>query len=92
MSEPTVVNGDRGRITGVARHGKLRRTNPAVGYLMPDFHNPTGRSMSAGLRERTLELADQHGTTLIADETMAELYIDGNERMLPFAAYGRVDT
>ena len=70
----------------------IQRTSPSIGYLMPDFHNPTGRSMSAGLRERTLELADQHGTTLIADETMAELYIDGNERMLPFAAYGRVDT
>jgi DNA-binding transcriptional MocR family regulator len=66
----------------------IQRTSPSIGYLMPDFHNPTGQSMPAELRERTLELAAQHGTTLIADETMAELGIDEAERMLPFAAYG----
>ena len=66
----------------------IQRTSPSIGYLMPDFHNPTGRSMSAGLRQRTLALADRHGTTLVADETMGELDIDSVERMLPFAAYG----
>jgi DNA-binding transcriptional MocR family regulator len=66
----------------------IQRTSPSIGYLMPDFHNPTGRSMSAGLRERTLAIAARHGTTLIADETMAELDIDRPESLLPFAAYG----
>ncbi|GAB3604701.1 PLP-dependent aminotransferase family protein [Conyzicola nivalis] len=66
----------------------IQRTSPSIGYLMPDFHNPTGQTMPAALRERTLDLAAQHGTTLIADETMAELDIDATERMLPFAAYG----
>jgi DNA-binding transcriptional MocR family regulator len=66
----------------------IQRTSPSVGYLMPDFHNPTGRSMSAGLRHRALGLAARHGTTLIADETMAELDIDRPESLLPFAAYG----
>jgi len=70
----------------------IQRTSPSIGYLMPDFHNPTGQSMPAGLRERTLELAARQGTTIIADETMAELDIDSPERMLPFAAYGGVDT
>lgn len=67
----------------------IQRTSPSLGYLMPDFHNPTGRSMSVEQRQRTLELAARHGTTLIADETMAELGIDGAQRMLPFAAYGQ---
>jgi DNA-binding transcriptional MocR family regulator len=66
----------------------VQRTSPSLGYLMPDFHNPTGQVMPAALRERTLELAARHGTTLVADETMAELDIDSEERMLPFAAYG----
>ena len=70
----------------------IQRTSPSVGYLMPDFHNPTGRSMPAEQRERVLALAAAHGTTLIADETMAELAIDEGERMLPFAAYGHPDT
>jgi DNA-binding transcriptional MocR family regulator len=39
-----------------------------------------------------LALAAAQGTTLIADETIGELDIDSSERMLPFAAYGHVDT
>jgi len=65
----------------------IRRTSPSLGYLMPDFHNPTGRTMSPELRERTLALAAEHGTVLVADETMAELSIDDVELPLPFAAY-----
>ncbi|CAN5313640.1 PLP-dependent aminotransferase family protein [soil metagenome] len=68
----------------------LKRSSPAMAYLMPDFHNPTGQSMSIDLRLRLLELAEEQGTTIVADETMAELGIDGptGERMLPLAAYG----
>ncbi|MGV8886147.1 MAG: PLP-dependent aminotransferase family protein [Microbacteriaceae bacterium] len=70
----------------------IQRTSPSLGYLMPDFHNPTGRSMSAGLREKTVALAERHGTTLLADETMAELAIDDGVAPLPLAAYGDVIT
>ena len=67
----------------------LRRTSPAMGYLMPDFHNPTGRSMDVGLRYRVLELAAAEGTVMVADETMAELDIDTPGQLpLPFPAYG----
>ncbi|WP_374945827.1 PLP-dependent aminotransferase family protein [Agreia sp.] len=65
----------------------MRRTNPAVGYLMPDFHNPTGESMSVELRERTIDQAVRAGTTLLVDETSGELDIDRTEDFLPFAAY-----
>jgi DNA-binding transcriptional MocR family regulator len=66
----------------------IQRTSPSVGYLMPDFHNPTGQSMSPEFRERALTLAARHGTALVADETMAELGFDGRPPALPFAAYG----
>ncbi len=66
----------------------FQRTSPAMGYVMPDFHNPTGRSMSAELRERMLALASAQGTTIVGDETMAELVIDRAETPLPLAAYG----
>lgn len=65
----------------------MRRTNPAVGYLMPDFHNPTGESMSPELRERTIDHAVRAGTTLLVDETSGELDIDRVGTFLPFAAY-----
>jgi DNA-binding transcriptional MocR family regulator len=66
----------------------IQRTSPSLGYLMPDHHNPTGVSMSVDLKRRVLELAEAHGTTIIADETMGELGLDGGAPVLPFAAHG----
>lgn len=66
----------------------LRRSSPVLGYLMPDFHNPTGKSMPDDERERIVRVAASVGTTLVADETMAELSIDGPTSSLPFAAHG----
>ena len=65
----------------------IQRTSPTLAYLMPDFHNPTGQSMSSAVRERLFGLAERHGTTLVADETMSELAIDG-QPMHPFACDG----
>ena len=70
----------------------IQRTSPSLGYLMPDYHNPTGASMPDELRDRVLALAARHGTTLIADETMGELGFDGPARTLPFAAHGSAIT
>lgn len=67
----------------------LRRSTPALAYVMPDFHNPTGSMMSAELRHGLLQLADQQGTIVVADETMAELDIDSTgEKPKPMPAYG----
>jgi DNA-binding transcriptional MocR family regulator len=66
----------------------LQRSSPAMAYLMPDFHNPTGASMDPALRERVLGLASAQGTVVVADETMAELDIDRASAALPMAAYG----
>ncbi len=84
---PVGVTSDEGWDDDALEQG-LRRTSPALAYVMPDFHNPTGRVMSAELRERMLGLAALQGTTVIADETMAELGIDEPETMPPLASYG----
>lgn len=52
------------------------RAHPAMAYLMPDFQNPTGRTMSATERERMHEAADRAGALLVIDETTADLDID----------------
>ncbi|MGA7149101.1 MAG: PLP-dependent aminotransferase family protein [Microbacterium sp.] len=52
------------------------RTVPAMAYLMPDFQNPTGRTMTTGEREAFLRAGERAGSVLVLDETTAELDID----------------
>ncbi|MGO4536432.1 MocR-like transcription factor YczR [Leifsonia sp. 2MCAF36] len=65
----------------------FRRANPALAYLIPDFHNPTGATMSPETRERVLAAAAGHGAIVVADETTAELDIDRVGEYLPMPRY-----
>jgi DNA-binding transcriptional MocR family regulator len=62
------------------------RVLPTVAYLMPDFQNPTGRSMSAAERATIGEAAMRAGTVVIVDDTTADLDIDRPSAPGPFAA------
>jgi DNA-binding transcriptional MocR family regulator len=53
------------------------QTSPRLAYLMPDFHNPTGRCMDAPTRQRIADLAANTRTTLAVDETMVDLWYNG---------------
>jgi DNA-binding transcriptional MocR family regulator len=64
----------------------FERTNPVLAYLMPDFHNPTGASMSQRTRAAVRRAAARTGTVLVIDETTADLSIDRPEAHRPFAA------
>jgi DNA-binding transcriptional MocR family regulator len=66
----------------------LRHSNPVMAYLIPDFQNPTGRSMSRTARARVLDAAARQGTVVVADETTAELSIDRLGEFPPMAADG----
>ncbi|MFT4009386.1 MAG: PLP-dependent aminotransferase family protein [Nocardioidaceae bacterium] len=69
----------------------LRQTSPRVAYLMPDFHNPTGQLMTDTQRETAARMLRRNHTTVVVDETMADLRLSPNlsdvPRPLPFAAY-----
>lgn len=65
----------------------LLRSRPLVAYLIPDFHNPTGASMTDEDRARTATTARNSGTHLIADETTTELDIDRGWTPQPMAAF-----
>ncbi|MCG6523166.1 PLP-dependent aminotransferase family protein, partial [Vibrio parahaemolyticus] len=52
----------------------IAQTAPRLAWLMPDFHNPTGRCMDAHTRQRVADIAARTRTTLVIDETMADLW------------------
>ncbi|WP_210491015.1 PLP-dependent aminotransferase family protein [Patulibacter sp. SYSU D01012] len=64
----------------------LRQTGPRLAYLLPDFHNPTGHVMPPEERERIAAAAAAARTTLVVDETMIDLGLDGPPPA-PFAAH-----
>ena len=57
-----------------------------MAFLMPDFHNPTGMSMSIREREYLAAAAAREGTVLVVDETTALLDIDRGP-MPPMATF-----
>ncbi|MBT2546736.1 PLP-dependent aminotransferase family protein [Streptomyces sp. ISL-44] len=58
---------------------------PALAYLMPTFHNPTGTLMSAARRRRIAELAAQHGVPVLEDNAYCTTL--GTPPPPPLAAY-----
>jgi DNA-binding transcriptional MocR family regulator len=52
--------------------------NPVrASYLMPTFHNPTGRVLPEPVRRDLARLARATGVPVIEDDTLAELALDG---------------
>jgi DNA-binding transcriptional MocR family regulator len=77
---------DREETVGLVQ--AIRHSNPVMAYVIPDFQNPTGRTMSRVSRARVLDAAARQGTVVVADETTAELSIDRPGRFPPMAADG----
>lgn len=86
-SYPMAINAIRGascRPVGVSLPEKgwdcdglaatIAQTSPRLAFMMPDFHNPTGRCMDSETRQRVADLAASTRTTLVADETMVDLW------------------
>jgi DNA-binding transcriptional MocR family regulator len=71
----------------------LRDAAPRMAYVMPDYHNPTGTLVGDEERRALVEAARAAGTVLVADETMAELTLDGEgPGVRPMAAFDRGGT
>ncbi|WAZ21820.1 PLP-dependent aminotransferase family protein [Streptomyces cinnabarinus] len=64
-----------------------RQARPALAYLMPDHHNPTGHVMPDDVRRAVVTAARASGTLLVVDETLSELTLDGPEPT-PMACFG----
>lgn len=69
-----------------AMESALLQQRPAMAYVVPDFHNPTGRLMPDAQRRRLVTAAAASDTVLVADETLRELNLDG-AASTPMAAF-----
>ena len=90
VEEPTYflahrIFADHGlKVVGIPmdRHGlridalreRLREHDPALLYTIPSYHNPTGLCMSAARRHRLVELSQEHGFVIAADEVYQLLH------------------
>jgi DNA-binding transcriptional MocR family regulator len=72
--------------------GTLEQCKPKLAYLIVDFHNPTGAVLPAHVREALVAAAARRSTTLLVDETHAELNLDGIAMPPPLAAFDRTDS
>ena len=54
------------------------RKPPKFVYNVPDFHNPTGITMSRRRREALLELASRHGMYIVEDSPYRKVRFEGN--------------
>jgi 2-aminoadipate transaminase len=57
----------------------LRREVPAFLYLVPDFQNPAGATLSLEKRQRVVELADRYGFWVIEDIPYRKLRYEGDD-------------
>jgi DNA-binding transcriptional MocR family regulator len=72
-------------LTGFAAAAREQR--PALAYVIPTYHNPTGAVLPALLRRRLAYEAADARVPLIADEVPAELGFPGEQPPPPLAAY-----
>ena len=60
------------------------RTGPKFIYVLPNFQNPTGTTLSLERRLKLVELADRYGVPVIEDDPYSQLRYEGEH--LPFVA------
>ncbi|GAA3823999.1 PLP-dependent aminotransferase family protein [Sphaerisporangium flaviroseum] len=65
----------------------MRQSAARLAYVIPDFQNPTGLLMADGDRAALVGAARRYDTTLVVDESWAELAIDEVPAISPLAAF-----
>jgi DNA-binding transcriptional MocR family regulator len=73
--------------------GAMRQSAARLMYVIPDFQNPVGRLMGDDGRAGLARAARRYDTTVVVDESWAELAIDEVPGVSPLAAFdtdGRV--
>lgn len=75
-------------VAAAARALRRRGERVALVFVVPNFDNPTGTTLSDRRRDALLELAEEHDAVIIEDDPYAALRYRG-EDIAPIAARGR---
>lgn len=70
-----VASDENGMDTNVLE--EALRTGPKFIYVLPNFQNPTGVTLSLERRRRLVELADRYGVPIIEDDPYGQLRYEG---------------
>ncbi|OGO09847.1 MAG: hypothetical protein A2Z66_10535 [Chloroflexi bacterium RBG_13_66_10] len=62
-------------IPGLLRSG----TKPRFVYVLPNFHNPAGTTLSLERRQRLAEIAREHDLIIVEDDPYGELRFEGDD-------------
>jgi 2-aminoadipate transaminase len=57
----------------------LKTANPRFIYVLPNFHNPMGVTITLERRKKLIALAAKHGTPIIEDDPYGELRFEGED-------------
>ena len=79
----TVASDENGMITNELE--KALRTGPKFIYVLPNFQNPTGMTLSLERRSQLIQLADKYGVPIIEDDPYGQLRFEGEH--LPSVVY-----
>lgn len=71
-----VPSDENGMITDALE--EALRTGPKFIYVLPNFQNPTGVTLSLERRHRLVELADQYGVPIVEDDPYGQLRYEGH--------------
>ncbi len=65
---------------------KIKKHSPKMVYLIPTFHNPTGRTLSLDRRKRIAELGSRYDTIILEDDPYRDIRYSGSD-LLPIKAF-----
>jgi len=85
-SYATVPLDDEGMVVDLLEE-KIIETHPKFIYVLPNFQNPGGVTLSEERRERLVSLARQYGVPLVEDDPYGELRFEG-EHIPPVVVIG----
>jgi 2-aminoadipate transaminase len=65
---------------------KIIKYKPKMVYVVPTFHNPTGRTLSLERRQKIAELGSKYDVIILEDDPYRDIRYSGND-LLPIKAF-----